>query len=144
MTFNPAAFLNAVVTLLPTAAGVQQAYKGVPESFGSRVSTYAALGAITPVDEAAGFLMLFQVQVVAGFAYRVADAEASAEDTLTAFVADFTRKFYADRTLSSTIENGVLDFSLNSQPDYRAVAGQEVRNYLVVVRGDQREVIPSL
>lgn len=144
MTFDPGAMLNAIVALLPTVTGVQEADKGVPESFGARVATYASQGAITPLDEAGGYLMLFQCQVVAGFSYRVKGAEATAEDTLVSFVADFTRKFYADRTLGGVIENGSLDFSLNNTPDYRAVVGVEYRHYLILVRGDQRETIRSI
>jgi hypothetical protein len=144
MTFDPGAFLNAVVALLPTAEGVQEASKGIPENFGSQVATYAALGSITPLDEASGYLLLFQIQVVAGFAYAVQLAEATAEDTLVAFVEDFTRKFYADRTLGGAIENGQLDFSLNNVTDYRPVVGVEFRHYIITIHGDQRETIRSV
>lgn len=141
--FNPIALLDAVVALLSASTGIQESLTGEPDSFDYQVTAYSVLGPITIEDEASGGLLMFHVEVFAGFAYRVTGDTDAAERVVVAAVADLTRRFYADRTLGGVVENGALMFDLNARPNYQIIDDQEHKLYLIRVLGDQREVIQS-
>lgn len=127
MAFDSVGPLNYLKTTLAGIAGVNQTYKGVPESIGRRVSAIVAVGgqrlefeAMRVVARDAGYFV--------EFAYRIAENdEGTAEDTLAGFLDAFLVALYADQTLGGTCEWIDLDFGLMSDPSYRPTAGQEFR-----------------
>lgn len=143
MALDTAAFLDRVVTLLQSAAGVQNVNKGAPESWSNVVTVYAAVGAQRIIDKTSGGNLQRQSDVYVEFGYRVAGAEATAEDTLADYLDSFITGFYTDRKTHFTgvAESGWLDLSLAGSPDYVRVAGKETRTYPLIATAVQQVTV---
>jgi len=133
--------LNALVTLLGTlsGSGLQTVYTGVPESFSHQVSAYVTAGAQEISNKTTGGLMQREQSYRVVFAYAVDKAEATAETTVCALIDAFVNAVFADRTLGGTLEALVVDASGADDPVYIRVSGEEIRSYVVVIRGTQRK-----
>lgn len=141
MAFNTKSPLGALVTLVTGLVGVQAVYKGVPESISHRVSAYVTLGGQRPYDKAAG-LRGREMSYRISFVYRVAGAEATAEDAVADLIDALEAALYADRTLGGTVESLEASFSAADEPRYVPVAGQEFREYPVLVAVKQTRNYP--
>ena len=139
MPLNTQVPLDRLITVLQALAGMQQVYRGVPESIGSRVSAYVALAGQRLVDKTGG-LVQREARYFVGFAYRVGGAEANAENTLAALVDAFITAMLAERrsNLGGTVDSVSLDLSLSDAPEYQPVAGQEFRVFPVLVLTTQQ------
>jgi hypothetical protein len=124
--------LTALVGVLESAplaaAGLQQTYRGVPESPGPQVAAYVALSTQRLVDKAGG-LVQREARYRVGFVYAVAGAEATAETTLAAVVDAFLLAVLPERrtNLGGTVDQLSLDLSGGGEPQYVTMAGQEFR-----------------
>jgi hypothetical protein len=126
------AVLNQILAILNATAGMQLTYKGVPESPGAKVTASVSVGDAEPNDKMAGYHEITSSFFVE-WAYRVATAEANAEDVLADWRDSFVDAWLADRTLNNTCRTSTLDFSLARTPAYRPIAGAEFRVSPVVV-----------
>ncbi len=137
MSFNSAAVYDKLVEILNDV--VQRVYQGVPESVETDVSAYIVLAGSPPVVNDTTSVVRRELSFRISFLYRVSGEEADVERSLMLAVDDFIMRFYDDRTLGDTWEGHIeLDLSEADTPDYRAMAGQEFRQYPVIVRGVQR------
>lgn len=127
------AALDAILALLAATAGTQAVFKGIPETIAEKVTGSVSVGDRDPRDKAAGYHET-DVNFFVQFAYRVAGAEAAAEDTLANWLDAFEDAWFADRTLNGTVRTSALDFSLSAVPTYRPTPGAEFRLYPVVVK----------
>jgi hypothetical protein len=133
--------LQYVATLVGALPGIQQTYIGVPEAIDSRVSAYITIGDLTPRPHANQVARRNPVVMVT-FVYRVEGSEQTAELLVCDLVDALTAVVFADRTLSGTSQDAVMDMSLNTQPAYMAVAGSEYRRYIVLISGLQTTSTP--
>ncbi len=141
MTFDSAAVLTQLKTVVSGLAGLQAVYVGVPQSLGERVSAYITLGGQRPSDKAGGLRQRpMNYRIV--FAYRVGGDVESAELAVAALVDALEAALYADRSLGGTVESLEADFSAADEPRYVAVAGMEFREYPVVVTVKQSRTYP--
>jgi len=133
MALNTSSALEAIVDLLEGISGLNAVQKGAPESYSKSVTAHVTVGGQRVVDKAGGLIQR-EARYFIAFAYRVQGAEATAETALAGIIDSFITAFYADRTLGGTVNaNTLLDMSGADEPDYRPVAGQEVRIFPVVV-----------
>jgi hypothetical protein len=141
MPWNTPGVLTAVQAILTGIPGLNQVYKGVPESIGRRVVAVVAIGG-QRIEYDAMRVLERQVGVYVEFAYRVAETDTDvAEDTLAGFLDAFLTAFYADQTLAGTCEWSDLDFSLANDPNYRPTAGQEFRVFPFAVWARQTNAV---
>jgi|SRR5262245_7869495 len=140
--WNNGAALDGIVALVETIGGIQQVYRGAPESLGPRVSAYVGVGVPEFPRKAVNNLMSRVQPFIVGFGYRVKGAEADAEDTLAAYLDAFPRAFYADPTLGGAVDSAELARSGQLEPDYRMTAGVEIRVCELVLLATQYEQIP--
>lgn len=138
MAVDTPAALDALLALVEGLPGMQQAYRGVPESFGSRVGAYVAVVGMEPTDKATGLLQV-RLTLRVAFTYRVKGAEATAEAVLAALADAFVRAFWADRDLGGAWQNGRLSAAVQGNPDYEISAAQELRVLPFDAIGEQRE-----
>jgi hypothetical protein len=147
MSFATYPVLQAAQAMLEASLNVQESNIGEPDVAEYRVFAYSMLGGQSMDDEAAGWptggQLVRESEVFVGLAYRVDGKKAEAERVICETVDDFTRRFYADRTLGDTCENGRLDMGLNARPIYGDIDGQMCRIYLIRVLFDQRDTITS-
>lgn len=137
--------MSALITMMQGISGMQEVHRGVPEGFGRTVNAYVAVGPQTPIDKAGGLLQR-ETTFFVGLGYEVAQAEATAEDTLADMLDAFLTQFYADRKNSAGlfakatthVESGELDLSLAGTPQYQVMAGQEFRVFPILVRVTQQ------
>ncbi len=126
------AALTAIKAILDSTAGTQATYKGIPESLQNKVTASVSVGDAAPSDKMAQYHET-TINFFVEWAYRVATAEANAEDTLADWRDSFMEAWLSDRTLSGTVRTSSLDFSLAREPAYRPIAGAEFRVSPVVV-----------
>lgn len=141
MAFDSKAPLNRLITVLTSLPGIQAVYKGVPESIGNKVCAYVTLGGQRSFDKSSG-LRQREMRYRITLAYRVAGAEADAEDKVAELLDALESALYADRTLNGTVESLEADFSMADEPRYAPVAGVEYREYPIVVTVKQSRTYP--
>jgi hypothetical protein len=129
--------LNHLVTMVQGISGIQDGHKGIQESLDPTVSISVSVGAQVISDKATQLLQR-EMSFFLEFAYRVAGAEADAEDVLADALDSFIALWLADRTLGGLCTSSRLDFSLTSEPIYRPTAGQEFRVFPLLVWATQR------
>lgn len=132
MAWNTKATLTRLEEILQALPGLQYVQKGAPESIGTNVMGYVAVGSGQVVDKATQLLQREQ-RFFVGFAYRVKGAEADAEDAIADLLDAFVSVIYADRTLGGTVHSSTLDLLLSTEPRYEVRAGQEFRVFPIVV-----------
>lgn len=132
--------------LLTASAGVQNVHKGAPPTWASRVTVYAAVGPQQTNDKAASDLVERRISVFVEFGYRVAQAEATAEAVLAAYLDNFLVRAYASRKdgFGGVGTNVEFDLSLAASPDYLRVAAQEIRAYPMLIWVTQRDNLTAL
>jgi len=123
---------NYLYSLLAGLTGMQQVYKGPPESFSTQVAAYVALAGQHVADKMTHTLQR-EANYFIGFVYRVDQAQDTAELTVAGLLDAFITAFFADRTLGGTALSAQLDLSLANEPRYEVIAGQEFRVYPVRV-----------
>lgn len=138
MAFNTSAVATQLVTVLSGLTGMGAAQIGAPESVGKRVHAYVTMGSQTPVrkttervDREARYMVMF--------AYRVDNAETTAETTLMGLVDDFMQALFADLTLNGTVDSLEVSSLAADEPNYQLRAGKEYREYPVIVSVMQRD-----
>ena len=132
------ALLAKVITIVSGLSGMGTVSKGVPESLDTRAAAYCCLGTTSPTNWALASKGR-TVDILIVFYYRVAGAEATAEDAICDFVDLLIDALEADETLGGLCYEATLDFSLASSPEYQAFAGEEDRRYPVVVHCEQEK-----
>ena len=139
---TPAA-LNAMKTFLENL-GITTVL-GVPESFTGPVSAYVADGARDMRDRATGNFIEQNQRIFVALGYRVAGAETDIELALATMVDSIVSQWYQDRRngqgFFAIAQNATLDMSIQNDPRYQIIAGQEFRIYPFLVIYSQREVI---
>lgn len=138
MAFDTLGPLEALIELLGDLDGVRKVYRGVPESVDNRLCAYVALAG-QRVGRPTLRVMERKANYFVGLVYRVQGAEATAETTLAETLDALVLALDADRTLGGTAVNIELDLSLADRPEYRDLAGQEYRNYPVMVTVTQHQ-----
>lgn len=132
MAFNTRGVLTEVATLVSGLTGMQTVYTGVPESLATRVSAYVTVGPQPEEDKHGAGALSKSGRIRVVFGYRVAGAEATAEQDLADMIDRFQVAYYAARrtNLTNTVDSlGNLDHTAASEPEYQAIAGQEFRRY---------------
>lgn len=137
MAFDSKTPLRAIANLVATLPSMQDVRKGVPTSLNHRVSAYVTLGAQRPFDHAAG-LRGREMDYRVVFAYRVQDDEDEAEEVVAELLDQLEEAVNADRTLGGVVDGATLNMLGANEPRYVPVAGQEVREYPVIVTVKQR------
>lgn len=132
MAFDTKAPLAALVALVNSLASMQLAGKGVPESPSRQVTASVTVGGQRPFDKAAGLRAREQHYLII-FRYRLDGDEGAAEDAIADLIDQLEAALYADRKLGGTVESLEADFSAADDPRYVPVAGQEFREYPIVV-----------
>lgn len=133
MAWDAEAGLDALVALLQSIPGMQSVRVGAPETLPTTVTCYVTLGGVRPFDKA---LQLLQrdTNYLITWGYRVAGAEANAERKLCEFVDQACEKLYTARKDDASPLKGVtVNATLADEPQYQAIAGQEVRRYPIIV-----------
>lgn len=137
MAFDSSAVATQLVAVLSDLDGMGAAQIGAPESVGPRVHAWVTMGSQAPVRRATG-TMERQSRFMVMLAYRVDNAEATAETTLMGLVDDFMEALFADLTLSGTVDALEVTSLAADEPDYQLRAGKEYREYPLVVTVIQR------
>jgi hypothetical protein len=139
MALNLPAFYTEVIALLTAATGVQNVARGAPESWSNVVTVYASIAGQRMDPTAPAGVIWRWSDIWVEFGYRVKGAEATAENTLAAYVDSVTTGFYAARNtrFNSTVDDARIDLALASTPDYLRVAAQEIRTYPLLISGKQ-------
>lgn len=132
--------LAAIVAIVATCVDVAQ--KGVAELPNRRLAAGVTLGGGNPQRRATGGAWARQQRFMVQFSYRVAGAEAAAEDALCDAVDAFTDAIIAAPTLSGLVQNCEADNSLADNPDFSIWVNQERRIYPVLVTVTQTAQIP--
>lgn len=135
MSLNTKAVANQLVTLLEGLAGIGSVQIGVPESWDKRVNAWVSMGSQPLVRKATG-LTARDAHYFVMFAYRIAStagSESTAETTLMDLVDAFVAAVEADLTLGGTCKAVDLDLSSGDAPEYQLRAGQEFRQYPIIV-----------
>lgn len=137
MAYNSGAVAAQLVTILTGLSGMGAAQVGAPESVGPRVSAYVTAGGFGSLRHSGGVMQRDQRFMVM-FVYRLDKAEATAETTLMGLVDAFLAAVQADLSLGGTVNTAQLDGSAADEPSYQLRAGQEYREYPVIVTVTQR------
>lgn len=144
MAFNTSAQLTRVVTLLEsatlTAAGLQDVIVGVPGTIGYKLSAFVTLGGQSAQDQAAG-LVYCDASIRVTFAYRTGGDVATAETALADVLDAFKTAFYAARKTDAVLRGMKLDLSIAGAPRYETVAGQEYREWPLLLWGRQEQTV---
>lgn len=138
MSFNSGAVANQLVAVLQGLSGIGAVQIGAPESVGPRVAAYVTLGSQTTSRKTSG-TMLRETRFFCMFAYRVDQAEATAETTLMGLVDAFLTALNADLTLGGTVNSLEASSQGADEPDYQLRSGKEYREYPVIVTVVQRD-----
>jgi hypothetical protein len=142
MAFATDAAVNKVVAMLEGVPGMQNVWKGAPESFDTQVSAWVGVGPQAEVEVGAG-LVGHDVRIYVELSYAVAGQEDDAEATLASLVDGFKRRFYADRNLTGTWEGGRIELDIEGRPAYETRGGVEGRVFPLFVVGFQHEPHPA-
>lgn len=137
MSYNALAPANQLVTILTGLSGMGAAQLGMPLSIGPRVTSYVTMGSQASSVKAAGVKQRTTRYFVV-MAYRLDDAESTAESTLMSLVDAFMQAIHDDKTLAGTVYNAEVNSLAADEPDYQLRAGKEFREYPLVVEVVQR------
>ena len=136
MTFNTKAVAQYLDTLAGGLSGVSGHQIGVPESISVKVYAFTTAGGQTIGKKTTGQVYR-DARFNVTFAYRVSNAEATAETALMDVLDLFLAAIPADLTLGATCEASDVDTSLADSPEYIQRAGVEFREYPVIVTARQ-------
>jgi hypothetical protein len=96
-------------------------------------------------DRATGNFIEQNQRIFVALGYRVAGAETDVELALATMVDSIVSQWYQDRRngqgFFAIAQNATLDMSIQNDPRYQIIAGQEFRIYPFLVIYSQREVI---
>lgn len=141
--FDSVAALNAAKAFLDGLS--IETVIGVPESFAAGVSAYVADGPRQIRDRGTNDYMEQTQTIFCCIGYRVNGAEANIELALAAKGDEIVRRWVLDRRgglgFFAVSQSAELDFSIQNDPRYQILAGQEFRIYPFLIRFSQREVI---
>lgn len=136
MAVNTKAAARALKTLISGLAGIGSVQIGAPTSWDKRVSAFVGMGSQQESRKTAGTTAR-DGRFFVVFAYRVDGAETSAEETLMDLVDAFIAAVQADLTLGGTCRQLDVDTGMADEPDYAFRAGQEFRQFPIVVTARQ-------
>jgi hypothetical protein len=143
MTFDSAAPLAALRTLVAGAMSNETVYVGVPESGASRLIAYLTLGGQKPQDFAAGRCLIRPMRYRITLAYALDGNEQAAEEALGPVLDALTLALFAarDTKLGGTVDSmEEPDLSGADEPRYQMFAGSEYREYPIVVTVSQQSL----
>lgn len=132
MALNTKAVAQKLVTILAALTGMGSVQIGAPESWGKRVCAFVSMGGQPLVRKTTGTTARDAHYYVV-LAYRLDQAESTAETTLMDLVDAFVAAVEADLTLGGTCKAVDLDLSAGDAPEYQLTAGQEFRQYPIIV-----------
>jgi hypothetical protein len=138
MSFSNVVVADELVAVLAGLSGMGVAQVGAPESFGPKVGSYVTLGGIQS-QRVVSAVVERDTRFFCMFAYRVDEAEATAETTLMGLVDGFMDALNADLTLGGVARSLEISSSTADEPEYQLRAGREYREYPVVVTVKQRD-----
>lgn len=141
MAFDTPGALATIAAWVDALSGIQAVYVGVPESVGSQVVAYVTVGGQDAPLRATGGFLRQRIRFVVTFAYHVAGAEATAEQTIAALIDALKRSVWDDPTLGGAVLSAEVDLAIADQPEYMDWAEQEFRRYPLVVSVEQAETI---
>lgn len=127
---KPAA--QALVTLLTGLAGMGSVQLGVPVTVGPSVSAYVT-AAGQPMGRKTSGTTFRDMRFNCTLAYRVDNAEATAETTLMDLLDAFVDAVNADLTIGGVCKSADVDLTLADTPQYFIRAGKEFREYPILV-----------
>lgn len=139
VAWSTAAPLNRLLTILQGLSGLQSAQIGVPESFDRRVTAYVTVAAQDIDNKSTGGQMQRIQAYRVAFCFALDGAEASAEAAIADLLDAFMDAIFTDRTLGSTLERVEVNATEADDPVYVRVSGEEIRQYVLYVRGSQRK-----
>lgn len=142
MAFDLVAPLDRIIALVEAVPNCV-ALKAVPESISEQLTGYVTLADINVIDKNNGLLQLdANYRVI--FAYRISGNEAGGENGIAAAVVSFINGFYVDRKtdLNGTVESATINLSLGGAREYAVYAGQEFREYPIIVGITQTQNLP--
>jgi len=126
--------LEALTELLKDQDGIKGVYTGVPQyPAAGRLCAYVGLAGQSVSRPTLRKRLERRANYFVGLVYRVAEAEAKAEQTLAAVLDALVMAFYADTTLGGTAADATLDLTLADRPEYADLVGQEYRTFPVMV-----------
>lgn len=131
--------LARLVTILTALSGVQKVQVGVPETFDRQVTAYVTVAAQDVDNKASGGLMQRVLAYRVVLCYALDDHEETAEATLAAALDGLVDALFADRTLAGTLDRLEVNALDADEPVYVRVSGQEIRQYVLYVRGTQQK-----
>lgn len=124
--------LDSLAGMLVSVTGTQLVIKGIPEALGGAVTATVSVGDRFPTDRATQYHET-QVNFYIEFDYDVENQEADAENTVADWLDNLEEAWLADRDNTGStlglefVRTWTLDFSLQSDPRFRPVAGAEYR-----------------
>jgi hypothetical protein len=131
--------LDALVGMLVNVTGTQAVIKGIPESLTGAVTATASVGDRYPNDMMTEYHET-EVNFYIEFDYDVENQQEDAENTVADWLDNLEEAWLQDRintngTLAlDFVRTWSLDFSLQSDPRFRPVAGAEYRIAPVVAK----------
>jgi len=143
---NSNAVLDYLVTLIAGWDIMQSApIKGTPQAYKTTVSSHVNLaGFDVNANGSVGVLSILS-RFHLTFAYKVGDVQSTeAAETMIATLKDrFIKEWYTMRTdrMGGTVDSVSLIGNITDSPDYRIMAGQEVRLYTIALQCTQSECI---
>jgi hypothetical protein len=137
--------LDVLDTLEALVAGLtttQATYVGIPNSIDARLAGIVAVAAPALDDRAYG-LIRYTPRFYVGLAYRLAGSTAAqvktAERALATALDELIAALLADRTLSGTVDDLLLDFSFANNALYQLFVGQEYRIFSISIQVEQQQ-----
>lgn len=132
MAFDAPAVANALLSVLQDLEALDSSQIGAPEDVGTRVAAYVTMGSHSKVPKTTGTTRR-ETRFMVMFLYRVGSNETAAELALMGVVDDFMAALDADRTLGGVVKALEAESQLADEPSYVLRAGQEYREYPVLV-----------
>jgi hypothetical protein len=123
---------QALATLLAGLSGMGNVQIGVPLNTGTRVSAFVVAGGQVVTRKTTGTTTV-DARYNCTLAYRVDDTETTAETNLMDLLDAFINAINADLTLGGACKGAEIDLTLSDTPQYFIRAGQEYREYPVLV-----------
>jgi len=141
---NTSGAATAVKTLLEGLSGMGLVQIGAPEAIGPQVSAWLTMGSANDTRKTTGTTQR-QQRLFVLFCYRIQGSAATAETTLMGLVDAFFAAVNADKTLGGAVDSAEINSLAADEPEYALRAGQEFREYPMVVYYTQQgsyEVTP--
>lgn len=134
MAFDATAVLDRLAAIAGATTGVGAVFVGVPEAPEDQLVATVSLAGASVNDPKHTGTWIRRLRYRVEFAYRVAGDEEAAERATAAALDDFLNRVLADLTLGIPGNSAAeIDLSQADAPEYRTVAGLEVRVYPVVI-----------